>query len=86
MARFIVGVPDPLLASITPAQNPPRSDPQVVSQATQGTAVLTSSVAAADITFFGNALPLHTPNAYEEFRKAMQKNLNALRRENETPA
>jgi hypothetical protein len=40
MARFMVGAPDPLVASITtPAQNPPQSNPEPVSQASQGTAV-----------------------------------------------
>lgn len=72
MARFIVSVPDPLFASITPAQNPPQRNPEPVSQATQG-------IAVGDVSLSGNVLPLSTlcrqvefqavPNAFEDFRK-----------------
>ena len=56
MARFVVGVPlILLLASVASAQNPPQSDPQAVSLATQAMAALTNGVAVSDVTLSGNA-------------------------------
>jgi hypothetical protein len=34
-----------------------------------GMTALTNGVPVGDITLFGNALPLHTPSAFEEFRR-----------------
>jgi hypothetical protein len=42
---------------------------QAVSLTTQGMTALTKGLAVGDITLFGNALPFHTPNAFEEFRR-----------------
>jgi len=56
MARFVVGVPlILLLASVVSAQNPPQSDPQAVSLASQAMAALTNGVAVSDVTLTGNA-------------------------------
>ena len=55
MARFVVGVLLILLFSFTAsAQNPPQSDPQAVSLATQAMAALTNGVAVSDVTLTGN--------------------------------
>jgi len=55
MARFAVGVPLILLfASVAFAQNPPQSDPQAVSFASQSIAALTGGQAIKDVTLTGD--------------------------------
>jgi hypothetical protein len=44
-----------LLVSVASAQNPPQSDPQAVSLATQAMAALTNGVAVSDVTLNANA-------------------------------
>src|SRR5580658_9928414 len=55
MARFAVGVPLILvLVSVVSAQNPPQSNPQAVSFASQSIAALTGGSAIHDVTLTGN--------------------------------
>jgi hypothetical protein len=54
MARFVFGVPLILLfAALVSAQNPPQSDPQAVSFASQSIAVLTGGNPIKDVTLTG---------------------------------
>jgi len=56
MARCCFAVPlTLLLLSVASAQNPPQSDPQAVSLATQAMAALTNGTAVSDVTLTGNA-------------------------------
>jgi hypothetical protein len=56
MARFRFGVPLLLLlVSVASARNPPPSDPQAVSLATQGMTALKNVVAVRDITVYWTA-------------------------------
>jgi len=55
MARFVVGVPlILLLASVAVAQNPPQSNPQAVSLASQSIAALSGGKAINDVTLTGS--------------------------------
>ena len=105
-----------LLLSVVSAQNPPQSDPQTVSFATQALTALKNVVAVGDHHCVHDCvldcvLEFLSPHfviqavcefahrefqaqrfttvrnafAFETFPRAMQKNLNDYRRENETP-
>jgi hypothetical protein len=57
MARCVFGAPlIPLLVSVTSAQNPPQSNPQAVSFASQSIAALTGGNPVSDVTLSGNAI------------------------------
>jgi hypothetical protein len=55
MARFVLGMPlILLLVSLAPAQNPPQSDPQAVSFASQSIVALTGGTTVSDVTMTGS--------------------------------
>jgi hypothetical protein len=72
MARCVFGAPlIPLLVSVKSAQNPPQSNPQAVSFASQSIAALTGGNPVSDVTLsgiaiwtFGTDSETGTPTAY----------------------